>query len=370
MRRTALVFIALLLPLFLFSERDETQEAIEALLETVDLSEWDAWFRDNGWEGEALPSRIFRELVRMRDPFGRETTDRDLLRILKPSLGSLLKATAMFVGFAAFCAALQGVSGSSPIGETADTAFRICIAAAVLVISVTEIRSAYALITTLQRTSELLLPVIVGYLGLTGAENTALLLSASHTLLNDIVLRMIETCVMPFAITGGVMLSFDANGTGRLASVGRLLHRAAKWILGTACSVYMLITAIRSVAAVGADGLLLRTTKLAAGSIPAIGSLLSESVDTAYRCMRFIRNALGLTGCCVLLTVALKPVISVFLMRCSLRASAMLSEPLSGKPYAELLRGMGDTLHILMLSGLAALAMSLMMLAPLFGAGV
>jgi stage III sporulation protein AE len=367
MKRTALVLLALLLPLFLFSERDETQDAVEALLESVDLSEWDAWLSENGMEGVALPSEILTSLANLQKPFAADLCARDLVSALKPSFGSLLAGTALFVGLAAFGAALQGISEASPVGETAGAAFRIGVSAVVLVVSMTGIRSAFSAITALEHTAELLLPVIVGYLTLTGLENTALLLPVSHALLNDVVLRLIETCAAPLAITGGVLLTLDVNGIGRLSSVGRLMQRAAKWILTTACSVYLIVTTVRSVAAASADSLLMKTTKLAAGSIPAIGSLLSESVDAAYQCMRLIRNALGLTGCTVLILIAAKPVVSVFLTRCSLRASALLSEPLSGKPYAELLRGMGDTLHILLLCELAALAMSLLMLAPVIG---
>lgn len=369
MRRTVLVVIALFLPLFLLSEKDETQDAVEALLKTVDLSEWDAWFRENGMEDAALPSEILSSLANLQRPFASDLSARDLVSVLKPSFASLLAGTALFMGLAAFGAALQGLSEASPIGETAGAAFRIGVSAVVLAVSMAGIRSALSAVKVLEHTSELLLPTIVGYLTFTGLENTALLLPVSHALLNDVVLRLIKTCAAPLAVTGGVLLTLDANGIGRLSSIGRLLQRAAKWILTTACSIYLVVTTVRSVASASADSLLMKTTKLAAGSIPAIGALLSESVDTAYHCMRMIRNALGLTGCSVLILVMLKPLLSVFLTRCSLRASALLSEPLSGKPYAELLRGMGDTLHILMLCELAALAMSLMMLAPVFGMG-
>ena len=133
--------------------------------------------------------------------------------------------------------------------------------------------------------------------------------------------------------------------------------------------LFLLITAVRAVTAGSADGLLLRTTKLAAGGIPAVGSLLSESVETAFQCLRFVRNALGLTGCMVLLSAVGKPILSTVLSRCSLRVSAALTEPLAGKPFVDLLRGMGDTLHVLMLCELAAVSAALFVIAPVFGAG-
>ena len=367
MKKLTIVLLALVLQVFLFTETDETQDAIDALTGTIDLEDWDAWFRQNGAEDSFLPSDLFGQLVMMRGVIGEDFSANDLISVIKPTIGDVLAKTALLIGLAAFGAALHGISDSSAIGETASTVFRIGVSVTVLVLTLREIRIAYTVVDTVERTSELLLPAIIGYLTLNGLENTALLLPASHALLSEVVLRMIETCVAPLAVIGGVLSVLDANGIGRLSAIGKLLQRAAKWVLVTACSLYMLVTSVRSVAAKSADTLLLKTTKLAVGSIPAVGSLLSESVETAYQCIFLVRGALGLTGCAVLIAVTLKPIGSVFLTRCSLRASALLSEPLSGKPYAELLRGMGDTLHILMLSGLAALAMSLLMFAPVLG---
>ncbi|MBQ5991263.1 MAG: hypothetical protein IJL62_01805 [Clostridia bacterium] len=368
MKRTVITILLLLTPMILCAETDEVQDGIDALLETIDLKEWDAWFRRNDGDDALLPSELLKQLAETQSSVTEMRPDRLLSRML-PSLKTSMAKATLLLGLAVLGASVRGVSEASPVAQTAQTAFRICAAAAVLILVLAEIRSAVRSVSDTEHTAELLLPAIVGFLSLGGMENTALLLPASFTLLSDVVLKLTETCVVPMSIVGGVLLALDAGGTGRLGSIGKLLQRAAKWILGTACSFYLIVTAVRSVAAGSADGLLMKTTKFAAGSIPSIGSLLSESVDTAFRCMHFVRNALGLTGCVVLLSLALKPVLSIALTRGCLRAASLLSEPLAGKPYADLLRGVGDTLHILMLSELAALAMSLVMLAPVFYAG-
>ena len=369
MKKTLLTALLFLLPALFLIHDGETEDGISALLNTIDLTSWDEWFRIQEGDGAILPSELLKQLAAAQIPNASGYNLHALTVRFGPALRQAMAETSLLLGLAVLGAALQGLSDTSAVGETAQTVFRIGVSAAVLVFSAAEIRTASATVSTAERTGELLLPPIVGFLALIGYENTALLLPASFALLSDLILHLIETCVVPLAVVGGVLLVLDAGGSGRLASIGKVLQRASKWILGTACSLYMAITAIRSAAAGNADSLLLRTTKFAAGSIPTIGSLLSESVDTVFQVMRFVRNALGLTGCIVLLTAALKPALSVFLARSVLRVSSLLSEPLCGKPYADLLRGMGDTLHILMLAELSALAMSLMMLMPIFGIG-
>jgi hypothetical protein len=366
-RKTLLFGIVLLLSVT-FAESDEIREGIDALLETIELSDWDAWFLQKDGEWTALPSEYLRAIT-SSDAFAKDgLTLGAICAYLSPLLKSSAAKVVLLMGLATIYAIANGLSDESQIGETTRTVLRIGVSGVILVLCFSEVRRTISAIETIGRTGELLLPVITGFLTLSGMENTGLLLSATHSLLSEIVLRLLETCIVPCAVAGGVLSMLDA-GEGRLASVGRLLHRAAKWILGAACSLYMLVTAFRSVAAGSADGLLLKTTKFAAGSIPAIGSLLSESVDTAFQCLGFVRNALGITGCVMVVSIAAKPALSAFMTRSALRVSAHLSEPLSGKPFAELLRASGDMLHLLLLSELAAIAMTLMMIAPVFGIG-
>ena len=368
MRRFAAVTLALVLPVMLLAEAEEAKDGVDALLETIDLSEWDAWFRTVGIEGIALPSEFLRALARANEPDAPGLTFETLCGLLLPSLKSAARGMMLFLGLAILCAALKGAAESSTVGETSETAFRVTAAGSVLVAAFAGIRTSLHAFTVIDGTAELILPPLIGFLTLNGMTNTAALLPVSHALLSETVLKLMRVWAAPLAVLGGVLLTIDAGGTGRLAAFGKLLQRAAKWTVGTACALFLTVTAVRSAAAGSADGLLMKTTKLAAGSIPAVGALLSESVDTAYQCLRFVRHILGLTGCTLILAVALKPILSILTVRYALRASALLAEPISGKGYADLLRGVGDTMHILMLAELAATASALFVIAPVFGA--
>lgn len=368
MRRVAILAVLLLLPVFTLEDAGEAEDGIEALLATVDVSEWDNLFRESGVSFDLLPSAYLKALAAMDQPYA--VSPQGLVRkLVLPAASAAAGRVALLLGIAVFAAALNGLSDRSGIGETARTAFRIAASGMVLTLGFTEIRNALELFSTAERVTEILLPPLVGFLTLSGMARTAILLPAAQTLFSGFVLKTVGTVVAPLAVVGGVLLVLDAGGSGRVSSVGKLLQHAAKWILGTVCSLYLIVTAVRSAAAVSADGLLMRTTKLAVGSIPSIGALMSDSVDVAYQCLRFVRSALGLTGCIVLTAVLIKPMLSTLLMRSALKMSALLSEPLAGKPYAELLHGMGETLHILLLAELSTAAMAAAILAPTFGAG-
>ncbi len=368
MKKLALTAFVLLLPMVLCTEAEEVKDGIDALLDTVDLGEWDDWFSKNGPEGGMLPSDYLKELAVLDSEPRAGKTVEALFAVLTASVKSAALRTAFYLGLAILCAALEGIADRTSVGDTAKTAFRISASGAVLGVIFLEIRSAMQMITVIDRTAEILLPVLVGFLTLGGMTNTAALLPVTYTLLSETVLKLIRNAVVSFSVLGGVLIVLDAGGTGRLSSVGKLMQRAAKWLLGTICAVFLIVTTARSVAAGSADGVLIKTTKLAAGSIPSVGALLSESVEAGYQCLRFCRSILGLTGCVLVVSVAFRPILSTAAARCALRTSAMLAESLSGKPFADLLRGIGDTLHNLMLAELAATATVLLLIAPVFGA--
>ena len=367
MKKLLIFGLILLLPAML-SDREETKEGIDALLETVDLSEWDDWFRKEDGEWMALPSEYLCELCTTDQALSSDLTFDMLKDRLLPPFRSAAVKIALLLGIALIVALAQSLSETSAIGESARIALRICVSGTVLVLTFSEVRAALSAIGTVEKTGELLLPPVIGFLTVSGMENTTLLLNATHSLLAETASRILKLFVIPLAVTGGVFSVLD-TGTGRFAPVGKLLHRTAKWTLGIVCSLFLIVTAVRSVAAGSADGLLLKTTRFAAGSIPSVGSLLSESVDAAFQCLFLVKNALGITGCVLVVSVALKPVLSTWMTQSALRASALASEGLAGKPYAELLRAAGDMLHVMMLAELAAIAMTLMMIAPVFAIG-
>ena len=167
MKRTAIVMLVLILPLLLFAESDETQDAVDALVGTIDLSEWDAWFQKYGADDAILPSGILKQLVGMQASFDKDDTI-VLLEKLTLSFKPVLAKTALLMGLAALGAAIDGITVSASVGETAGEAFRVCVSVTVLAISLTEMRTAFSAVRTVERTAELFVPVIVGYLSLCG----------------------------------------------------------------------------------------------------------------------------------------------------------------------------------------------------------
>ena len=369
MKRYIAQALLLLLPFCMLFEAEEAQDGIEALLGTADLSQWDTWFSKEVPDVPFKPSDFVREIAGMQDSFDSEDFFDRAVSYALPSLKTASGKLILFLGLGVLSAVLYGIHASDATARTADTAFRFVVSCLALTAIAFEIQTVYRLLDCIRTLSEWLLPVLLGFLTLTGMEHTAGALSPAFVLLSDGVIRLLRDVAAPLCCIGGVLLTFDACASGRLASVGKLLLRGAKWLLTLIVGGYGLFSALRGAAAAGADGLILRTAKYAAGSVPIVGGVVSDSVETVFQCVLFVKSMLGIGGAVVILLICAKPILTVFLTRCALRIASAVTEPLSGKPYADLLRGLGDMLHILLLIEATAAAMALVAISPVFLVG-
>ena len=163
MKKLLILGLILLLPA-MFSDREETKEGIDALLETVDLSEWDDWFRKENGEWTALPSEYLCDLCTTDQALSSGLTLDMLKDRLLPSFRSAAVKVALLLGIALIVALAQSLTETSAIGESAHIALRICVSGTVLALTFSEMRTALSAIGTVEQTGELLLPPVIGFL--------------------------------------------------------------------------------------------------------------------------------------------------------------------------------------------------------------
>ena len=105
------------------------------------------------------------------------------------------------------------------------------------------------------------------------------------------------------------------------------------------------------------DSLLLRSGKVAAGSLPLVGSIVSDSLGAAAACLGLVKGALGRTGMLLVAVQVIGPAGSLLLHGVGLRTTASLLVPLEQREMGTMLTALGDMLTVLAALILAAGAM-------------
>jgi|GEM_PF-2842018 len=314
----------------------------EDLVAALDLSAWDGFFStledSEPWQ---LPSLLVRELAEGETSGGTRT----LAWLKRLALAGLSRARALLLlslaagVLSALCAVLLE-SGA----RAAQQVLSMGLSAAVLAGLVPLVRRGMGCMAGIAALGERTVPLMSAALLLLASPQGAAAMGTAGELLLHTCLRWMADILLPLAIGAGVLRTADAMGNSVLSGVSRLLAALVRWSIRVICLGYMLIAALLGGSAAAMDSLLLRTGRVAAGSIPLVGSVMSDSLGTAVACLGLVKGALGWTGMLLSLVQTAGPALALLLQGFSLRAASALLQPLEQQQMGSVLASLGEML--------------------------
>lgn len=326
----------------------------EDILDSMDLSAWDGFFSGaEGTEEWQRPSALMRDIAA-----GDEDPQRLLSWLKTRGLAGLPGAMSLC------CVALAtGVLGAlletlldGPI-LPAHRVLSIGLAALLLLRLLPLIRRGFACLNGLMSLANVTIPLMTGALVLLGSPQGASVMGTVGELLIHTCLRWLEGGLAPIALSAGVLRTADCMGDCVLTAISRLLFTLARWGVRVICLSYSAIAALMGISATGMDSLLLRTGKAAAGSLPLVGSIVSDSLGATMACLAVVKGALGRAGMLLVTIQVIGPAAELLLHGFGLRTASALLVPLEQREMGGMVNALGETLTILGSLILAAGAM-------------
>ena len=369
MKRIGWILLALLLLLPVGasaeSEEGEEPEEMRMVLHQLDLREWDRWFIAQDPAIPFVPSDFLTAALQ-NDPLPKIPAPEKLLPSLLGSAAKpLLTELFTLVGFGVLCAVLSALSPGFG-GIVPEGVLRLLGGGLVLAFCVPILQNTASLLSLLANTAESLLPLLGAFFavfGLTGGDA----IETGISVLSGGMLRLCRDVLFPLALIGCVLTALDGFGQDRLAPIGALCHRAARWILRMATAFYGTVTAVRGVAKAHTDSLLLRTARIAAGALPEIGRLTADTADVFAACVLSVRSLLGITAALMLLAVLLRPVAALLMQVFALRLASAILSPFGQNGYVSLLRTAASMMGIALSALAAAILLLLVLLSTAMG---
>lgn len=379
----ALMFIAALLAtlfpvITLAQEEDEDyiDQGVEEILDQVDVSDWDSWFLDSPqqmrqlWD-DRLPSDYIGDVVRGQADIADwgNITD-SISEVIKSILPSALLLFMSYMGFAVIGSVLGAAQLSDGIGNSAQLILSALIGSFVLSQVWTLIADCQTSIRGIGELMDVVQPILIAVLVLFGSVQSAAVMQPMSVVLSGTIINILVDIVLPLAVIGGVIGVIDIlMGNERIGGVGKLCNRMCKWAVGLCSILYLLVTSIRGVTASTVDGVLIRTGKFAASSLPFVGRLVSDSLDTALGCMNMVKNGIGVMGMLLGFIWVLRPMLLLMLNILVLRSAAALSSPICSDGYPKVLSAIADMLSAMLSALLASTVMFIVTVGLLAGIG-
>ena len=134
--------------------------------------------------------------------------------------------------------------------------------------------------------------------------------------------------------------------------------------------VFLGIVSIQSISAANYDGISIRTAKYTIDkSIPYVGGMFSESLDSIVAYSSIIKNAVGVTGLIVTAAIVLLPGIQIILHIFLLKILNALSMPFESSASATLISGLTSSFLLLLITMLTVALMVFILIAMIVGVG-
>ena len=322
----------------------------EEYLAAVDLSAWDRFFsRLEGTEPWQRPSDLIRAMTE-----GEADPERLISWVKTRGLAAFPGAASLFLlamitGILATLFETLMDAPSVPVRRVLSVGLAAMLLARVLPL----IQRGVACFKGILSLAEVTVPLMTGALLLLGSPQSASVMGALGELLINTGLRWMEGSLVPLTLSAGALRAADLTGDSVLSAISRMLNAVSRWGVRLIAMGYSVAAAFMCVGAAGMDSLLLRTGRAAAGSLPLVGSIVSDSLGATVASLGLVKGALGRTGMLLALWQAAGPAMALLLHGFGMRLASALLLPLEQREMGSMVSALGE-----MLTGFGALILA------------
>lgn len=352
---------------------ESLQETLENTLSSLPLSEWQQAYDQAFPQGESLQALVLR-LARGEAALDGEKVLQSLAARFMDTLNQSLWRLSRLMAPALLCGVLQHLRASfskASLGEAISATCFLMLAGCMAADLGQHIALAHQTVTRMADLMQSLFPLLLTLLAAVGGSAASAFFQPAVVAACGTMTALVRSVTLPLSLSAGVTAIL--NHLSAKKAIGRLaafLRSASAWTLGIAFTVFISVTALQSVGVAAADGISLRTAKYAVDNlVPVVGGMFADTMDTLVGASLLIKNALGLTGLMLLLSLAAVPLIQTLAAVILYRACAALLEPLSDSRVSACIQDFSDVLMLLFIIQLSVGAMFLLLVAQMLVVG-
>lgn len=184
----------------------------------------------------------------------------------------------------------------------------------------------------------------------------------SVTMMHPLIVFMINTMgsviyyvVFPLLFFSVVLhIASSLSEKYKVTQLAKLLQKGGVVVLGVMSTIFLGVLSVRGISGSVADGVGIRTAKyITSNFVPVVGKMFSDASDTVIGASLLVKNAIGLAGVVILVSMCAFPAIKILTMAVIYHVSAAVLQPLGDSPIVKTLSTIGKSL-IYVFAALAA----------------
>lgn len=198
---------------------------------------------------------------------------------------------------------------------------------------------------------QLLLPLLLTFLAITGGPNAKIIFHPMIISTVNIIGIMIKNFIFPliyFSFIIGVL----SNISDRI-QLKNLTDLSRKIIIFTITGFFTIFIGLLTIYGISnkMDGISIRTAKFAIDSaVPIVGKFLSDSVDAVIGSINILKNGIGIVGLIVLGFIILLPMIKLGVVLLAYNLTSAIIEPIAPKNIVKFFEDVSKSFTLILIS--------------------
>ncbi len=196
----------------------------------------------------------------------------------------------------------------------------------------------------------LLVPLLITLMLYTGSITTSTIIEPIMLFLINFIGNAIQVVIIPLVLVYTTLVIISKlSDRVQIDSLSKFLKSGIVWFLGIILTVFTSVVSLQGSLGSTIDGITAKATKsVVSSSIPVVGKILGDVVDTVLGSGLILKNAVGFVGVILIIGISIMPIIKLGIISVSYSLLATIIEPIADSKITKLLSQIGDVFKILL----------------------
>ncbi len=198
--------------------------------------------------------------------------------------------------------------------------------------------------------SNSLIPLMSTLMIATGNITTTSMIEPILIIIVTFIGNFITKALIPIILVATALeITSKISDQVQVDKLSKYLKKGTIWVLTTVLTLFISIASLEGKLTSGVDGITLKAGKsIVSASVPVVGKILGDAVDTILGYGNIIKNSVGIVGIFVILGICIKPILNLTALTITYYLGASLCQPIADEKIVNLIEQIAGTFKILL----------------------
>ncbi|MDE6565966.1 MAG: stage III sporulation protein AE, partial [Clostridia bacterium] len=348
--------------------KEELEKNVDKNLNDIDFSElidFEKNLGNSSYEGGV--TQLIKDILSGEYSGGFADTFNMIINMLGVSVKGFIPLLVTLIAVSIIFSIVNGLTSGFMSKSTTEIIHFVCYSA-IIVLLMTEvtflITDSVKAIQNMSRFMEIIFPIMLTLVTALGGIATTATYSPMMTVLSVGVTKIISSVVLPcFIATMALSIVGFISKDIKLNKLTKFFKSAGEVIIGVVFGLFTTFITTNGISGAITDNISIKSAKFAISSyVPVLGGYLSDGLDLAVASVMLVKNAVGVGGVILMLSIILSPVVKILVFSLGLKLVAGIIEPIGNKRMSEIVYAISKNLTLLVVAMLGMAFMFFIMM--------